>query len=131
MRSLPSIFRSPFAPRAPETPTSGARPPLAIGMGIPEIGRRPPPYAPPSYAPPAARRPERDVLAVRAANVRAAEAMIRRFEGRSARIESPFAAFPTRSFWLSRLMVESRRTRSGTAAERADRQPPGSPRHLS
>lgn len=34
------------------------------------------------------------------------EAMVRRYQGRPARIENPFAAFPTRSFWLSKLMDE-------------------------
>lgn len=32
------------------------------------------------------------------------EAMLRRYHGEPARIENPFAAFPTRSFWLGRLM---------------------------
>lgn len=125
MRSWPTILRSPFGTRAPGAPAGGARPPLALGTGMPAIDRRPPSHVPPShvppaYVPPAARRPERDVLAARTANVRAVEAMIRRFEGRPARIDNPFAPFPTRSFWLSRLMVASSRTRDGTAADRAD-----------
>ncbi len=32
------------------------------------------------------------------------EEMVRRYHKRPARIESPFAAFPTRSYWLSKLM---------------------------
>ncbi|MEJ2288694.1 MAG: hypothetical protein P8Y02_08630 [Deinococcales bacterium] len=32
------------------------------------------------------------------------EAMLRRYHGKPARIENPFAAFPTRAFWLERLM---------------------------
>lgn len=32
------------------------------------------------------------------------EAMLRRFHGKPARIENPFAAFPTRAFWLEQLM---------------------------
>jgi hypothetical protein len=36
------------------------------------------------------------------------EAMLRRYHGEPARIENPFAAFPTRSFWLGRLMHDDR-----------------------
>jgi hypothetical protein len=32
------------------------------------------------------------------------EAMLRRLHGEPDRIDNPFAAFPTRSFWLGRLM---------------------------
>jgi len=34
------------------------------------------------------------------------EAMVRRFQGRPARIENPFAAFPTRSHWLRKMMQD-------------------------
>lgn len=35
------------------------------------------------------------------------ESLVRRFRGRPPRIEDPFAAFPTRSFWLSKMMQDS------------------------
>jgi hypothetical protein len=35
------------------------------------------------------------------------ETLVRRLRGRPPRIENPFAAFPTRSFWLSKLMEDS------------------------
>lgn len=32
------------------------------------------------------------------------EAMLRRYQGRPPRIENPFAAFPTRNYWLGKMM---------------------------
>ncbi len=36
--------------------------------------------------------------------VEVAEAIVRRYQGRPPRIDNPFAAFPTRAFWLGQLM---------------------------
>lgn len=89
MRTLPSVIRSlagmpmPGSERAPERP----RPHHGRGR---MAGR----------APVKAASAELDVARV--------EAMLRRFHGEPARIENPFAAFPTRSFWLSRLMSDRR-----------------------
>ena len=42
--------------------------------------------------------------ALRGLEMERMESMIRRYHGRPARIENPFAAFPTRTFWLGRLL---------------------------
>lgn len=62
-------------------------------------------------APPAGPEPRRRVSfevrngpALDRLEVERVEALLRRFQGRPARIDNPFAAFPTRSFWLGRLM---------------------------
>ena len=91
MRSLPSVIRSltgmplPGSERVPERP----RPPFGPGR----IAGRTPAKA---TATPASA----------ALDVARVEAMLRRFHGEPARIENPFAAFPTRSFWLGRLMSD-------------------------
>lgn len=42
--------------------------------------------------------------ALRGLEMERMESMIRHYRGRPARIENPFAAFPTRSVWLGRIM---------------------------
>ncbi len=85
MRSLPSVLRTlagmplPVSERAPERSY-----PRRVTGRI--AGRAPAP------APSA----ELELAQV--------EAMLRRFHGEPVRIDNPFAAFPTRSFWLGRLM---------------------------
>lgn len=37
-------------------------------------------------------------------DVERVEAIVRRYQGRPARIENPFAGFPTRSHWLRKMM---------------------------
>ncbi len=37
------------------------------------------------------------------------DALLRRYQGRPPRIDNPFAAFPTRAYWLGRLMDDTRR----------------------
>jgi|GEM_PF-5691518 len=93
MRSLPSVLRSltgmplPGSERAPERPRPPERPGRIAGRT-------------PAKATGARATAELDVARV--------EAMLRRYHGEAARIENPFAAFPTRSFWLRRLMSDDR-----------------------
>ncbi len=89
MRSLPTVLRTlagmplPGSERAPERPRPHNGPGRIAGRA-------------PARATATRASAELDVARV--------EAMLRRFHGEPARIENPFAAFPTRSFWLERLM---------------------------
>jgi len=44
--------------------------------------------------------------ALRHLEIERMESIVRRYQGRPARIDNPFAAFPTRSYWLTRLMKD-------------------------
>ena len=82
MRSLPSVIRS------------------LASMPLPHRERAPEPAAAPALAWGAASAREREAAQRELERV---EALLQRYHGH-ARIENPFAAFPTRSFWLGRLM---------------------------
>lgn len=82
MRSLPSVIRS------------------LAGMPVP---RRDPAVEPSAIRPVPRSVSREDDRGAAQRELERVEALLRRYHGH-ARIENPFSAFPTRSFWLGRLM---------------------------
>lgn len=80
MRSLPSVLRT------------------LAGLPMPAHGRPTEPLRSGATGGSAAGLPSAHLEVARV------EAMLRHYHGEPARIENPFAAFPTRAFWLERLM---------------------------
>lgn len=87
MRSLPSVFRA-LAEAAVVTGTFPERPR--------PHGRRQP--APDTRLTPGWED------ALKHLQIERMESIVRRYRGEPARIENPFAAFPTRSYWLRKMM---------------------------
>lgn len=114
MRSLPSVLRSiagwPLgsAEPAPQARSAGPDRALARALVAPAQGRMWSSERPsPQLGNDPVARASLGLAAPDPAELRDLErmdALLRRYQGRPPRIENPFAAFPTRSYWLGRLM---------------------------